>query len=209
MSVRRIGLAWAACALAAAAGTSACSSGGETSPATEPLAVILGDSITDWTSEYVEDRLAECAGIPTRIHALAARRIAEPAEYEGPVNSGIDEMARLAAAGVDPTHWVIELGANDVASLTSVADARALIDALLARTDPDDRVTWLTVYMTITPEQVAMFNSALAEASADTGLTIADWNARATGQPWLTDWVHLNNAGAEQLAQLYCEVLAT
>jgi hypothetical protein len=170
-----------------------------------PSAVILGDSITDWTSEYVEDRLTECGVIPTTIRALAARRIEAPSNYEGPVNSGTDEMDRIAAEGLDPTVWVIELGANDVASLTSVADARRLIDAVVAKTDPDDRVVWLTVHMTITEDQVELFNTALAES----GVEIADWRARAVGQPWLTDWVHLNNAGAEQLAALYCEILAT
>lgn len=195
-------LAATAVAVAIVALTSCTSDSGRSE--TTESAVILGDSVTDWTADFIADRLDDCGAIPTTIRAMSARRIASPVEFEGPVNSGLDEMERIAEAGIDPTVWVIELGANDVASLTSVGDARTLIDAVIARTDPDDRVVWLTVHMTVTEDQVDMFNTAVAES----GVEVADWRARALGQPWLSDWVHLNNAGAEQLAALYCEILA-
>jgi lysophospholipase L1-like esterase len=166
-----------------------------------PNIVLVGDSITDMNRSILTDA-ADACDAEIALHSQSSRRIADSYELDGRwINSGLDEIDRIRATQ-DPTTWIIELGTNDLPNITTVADARHRIDAVLDRLDDDDRVIWTTVLFPIFSEATQLFNDALTNTA---GIELVAWDAVAADH--LADAVHPSERGARLLGELYCDAL--
>lgn len=117
-------------------------------------------------------------------------------------NSGVDEVAVIAAARADPTRWTIALGANDAYAVSSPQQADALVASLIDRFDQSDEVIWLTVRNDLFPHGAELINDAIRRSRA----VVADWAAIVEPGD-LYDGVHTSPVGTAKLAALYCQIL--
>ncbi len=166
-----------------------------------PVIVLVGDSITDMNRPILTEA-ADACNAEIALHSQSSRRIADSYELDGHwVNSGLDEIDRIRATQ-DPTTWIIELGTNDLPHITTIADARDRIDAVLDRLDDDDRVIWTTVQFPHFGEATQLFNDAL---TATAGVELVAWDTIAADH--LADAVHPTAEGARLLGDMYCDAL--
>lgn len=163
---------------------------------------VVGDSVTAVHGSTIVSGLAEC-GWDARLHSTSSRRIDLAYEWhEQWVSSGIDEVERILASA-DPDTWILELGSNDLQEITSTDQAAALIDEVLARIDPGDRVLWITVLWPEYDTAADMFNDALRDRA---DIELVEWDL--AGRDHLADAVHPTSEGAALLAQLCCDALS-
>lgn len=166
-----------------------------------PAVVLVGDSITDMHRSTLTE-VADACDAEIALHSQSGRRIADGYELDGRwVNSGLDEIDGIRSSQ-DPTTWIIELGTNDLPNITTLADARNRIDAVLDRLGDDDRVIWTTVLFPHFVTATQLFNDALATTA---GIELVAWDAVAADH--LADAVHPSEQGARLLGELYCDAL--
>ncbi len=172
--------------LLAVAGTQ---QGATTTTPAEPVYALVGDSITSLQPHIYERRLGRCGS--WHIDAQFGRRTVGDA-------SGLSAATRLAEH--NPDHWIINLGTND-------AGEPGRLDANTARKRVEDLLeiignrpsTWVTVVSPEHPDDADTWNHTLEQLELPT----IDW-AQHTNPEFRWDGVHVTEAGAEQLAELYC-----
>jgi lysophospholipase L1-like esterase len=178
---------------------------------TQPDAVIVGDSLTGGNATYIRSFL-QSNGLPgVRVEGLSGRRIAVSFESRGSRDSGIERIRSLQAQGVRPRLWVVQLGTNDLYSITQcrcpdpVAFAGALIDQLRAQIGPATPTAWVTVMNRADFGVTNTFNEALRRrAAADPSFRVIDWAALSLMRPeWFADAVHQNLDGLRPFAEMY------
>lgn len=169
----------------------------------ESLVGLVGDSITAENQDAIAQELQRCGAPPVVIDAEPGRITLTSDTPFGIIPSGVSAVAAMEAE-VDPDTWVIELGVNDVNvdAVNSVADATAVIDAVLAEVEPDDRVIWVDTYTVHQPADSALFNSVVR---SDPRIEWINWADNA--EPYLYDGLHPTEAGARWMAQQYCDAL--
>ena len=184
--------------------------------AATPDVVVVGDSLTGDNAARIEERLRSHVPHSFRLEGLGGRRIEESYEWHGWRSSGLETIARVRSAGIDPDLWVIELGTNDLFQFgdrswnEKVAESERLIDAVVAAVGPDASIAWVTVLNREDAEATRTFNEALRRrAAASQRMALIDWEHTATVHPeWFLDLVHPNDDGADVLADLYGNEIA-
>lgn len=162
----------------------------------ESVVAIIGDSLTAEHLDQIEDEAA-CA--PLVINAMGGRRITEGREVFGVwTPSGLDALASLP---VRPATVIVELGTNDVEHIDSPAEAADLVSSMLAAVG-QSRVVWVTVAHPHHPVRSTWLNDAIALS----GVEMILWHETVRPE-LLRDAVHLNEAGASAMADLYCEAM--
>ncbi|HAP77585.1 MAG TPA: hypothetical protein DCR14_16085, partial [Acidimicrobiaceae bacterium] len=180
-----------------------------------PAVVLVGDSITALNLGTVEQQLQAHAVPSWRIAAQSGRRTTQ-ALHAGSttITSGLDAVAAVRAAGVDPDLWVVALGTNDLGAIAGCqcadkrAFARARVQSMLDAIGPNHHVAWVTVRHASYPGTTVLFNDVVRTMSlGNPSLTIIDWYALSAGrQSWLPDGIHPSLPAA---AALFAEVAHT
>lgn len=177
--------------------------------------VVVGDSITAMNEPQIAGSLDDAGISQVHFHALGARRIADSYEWHGWRSSGLEAIAAVRDAGVDPDLWLVELGTNDVllagmcGCRDRVEDAALLIDQVLDAIGPGETIVWVTVLNRDDPDSSDYFNAALrSRASVEPTMEVLDWHAAAVDHPdWFMDQVHPSQVGAGELAGLYIDAI--
>lgn len=178
----------------------------------QPDVVIVGDSLTGGNTSYMAPTLRS-AGLDVRLEGLSARRIAVSYEFLGYRDSGIERIRSLRSSGVDPELWVIQLGTNDMKSVTNcgcadqVAFAGALIDRLLVELPTNTPVAWVTLMNRADYDVTNTFNEALRRrAVVNPYMRLIDWAALSLQRPeWFIDPVHQTIDGVVRFTQMYVD----
>lgn len=197
--------------LVLAIGASSLSTNPASGQTPQPDAVIVGDSLTGGNATYIRSTLRANGLSNVRVEGLSGRKIAESFRFGGVVDSGIARIRSLRSAGVRPQLWVIELGTNDLYSITRcgcpdpVAFAGALIDRLRAEIGPDTPTAWVTVMNRADYGITNTFNEALRRrAAADPYFRLIDWAGLSLMEPsWFLDAVHQSAAGLVPFSDMY------
>jgi hypothetical protein len=157
---------------------------------------VVGDSLTAGLLTDLSGRFAAVGFGPIRIDAAVSRRMTRQA---GSVSSGATVVRALRSSGIDPQNWVIALGTNDY--YESASSMESMIEQVVDEAGADQRVMWMNVWMTSSPDASLRFNSALARVAARrSNLVVLDWAAVARQQPsWFAaDGVHHTGEGLRQ-----------
>ena len=171
--------------------------------------VVLGDSITEWSTAALEGALREHGVADVRIEGLGGRRIAVGDGETAPI-SGVLALDRLLADGVDPEVWVIELGTNDLGLYEGPVEYGELVDEILGRLPEGRPVVWVNTFRPDQLEATRQFNVVLEERIGERdGALVADWfgTVAGTDDELLVDGIHPNDAGMEALARLVVDSL--
>lgn len=178
----------------------------------QPDAVIVGDSLTGGNTSYIVPTLGQ-SGLDVRVEGLSGRKIAVSFQSRGYRDSGIERIRSLRAAGVEPELWVIQLGTNDLESVSRcgcadrVAFAGDLIDRLLAELPANTPVAWVTLMDRSDYARTNAFNEALRRrAVVDPYMRLIDWAGLSLQRPdWFVDPVHQSFAGVQRFTQMYVD----
>ena len=178
----------------------------------QPDAVIVGDSLTGGNTSYIVPTLRR-AGLDVRVEGLSGRKIAVSFQSRGYLDSGIERIRSLRAGGVDPDLWVIQLGTNDLASVSNcrctdpVVFAGDLIDRLLAELPATTPIAWVTLMDRADYARTNAFNEALRRrAVINPYMRLIDWAALSLQRPdWFVDPVHPGFAGVQRFTQMYID----
>ena len=168
--------------------------------------VMVGDSITQGSIDAVRYTLAASGLTDVIIDGVASRRIQAGGDTVDNPESGIDGIARLLRAGVDPDVWVVALGTNDIAKYESADDYVNLITTVVAMLPDDVPLVWVNAYRNDYPDESFEFDALLADTLRDRDSTVVlDWAAIASApdqQVLRDDGVHPNPEGRAEFARL-------
>jgi lysophospholipase L1-like esterase len=168
--------------------------------------VMVGDSITQGSTDAIVYTLAASNLTDVIIDGVPSRRIQVGAGTTDDPESGIDAIARLLRAGVDPDVWVIALGTNDIAKYESVDDYALLITTVVGMLPDDAPLVWVNAYRGDYPDDSFEFDQVLADTLRDRDRTVVlDWASIASApdqQVLRDDDVHPNPEGRAEFARL-------
>lgn len=196
----------------------------------ETSIAVIGDSITVAANSYMFDDLAAAGYTDIRIDAQGARSTGIDAEENRvpttsgdrptltdsnqPLVSGVTAIRNMRAGGFDPQDWMILLGTNDVAGVSTdpvkgEADARRIIERIQNELGPEKRVLWLTIWNSKIPEKAAVFNQTLIKMTAEhENLFVGDWASLVDQNPdWNVDHVHYSTEGSKQRSSFLGKVV--
>ena len=168
--------------------------------------VMVGDSITQGSEDAVVYTLAASGLADVIVDGVPSRRIQVGAGTTEDPESGIDAIARLLRAGVDPDVWVVALGTNDIAKYESVDDYALLITTVVGMLPDDAPLVWVNAYRDDYPDESRQFDEVLADTLRDRDrTTVVDWASIASApdqQVLRDDGVHPNPEGRAMFARL-------
>jgi lysophospholipase L1-like esterase len=183
-----------------------------TGPAVIRSVVMVGDSITQGSTDELQ-AVFESTGITdVRIDAERGRRIeVGNGKGSGPL-SGQRTVYNLLAEGLTPDAWIIALGTNDVGSYASAEAYGELIDGLLSMLPPDVPLVWVNVDRPQYEDDTNVFNLVLEQRITERGnAVIADWFALASDPEadlLRSDELHPNNDGQQAFALITVEAIS-
>jgi lysophospholipase L1-like esterase len=172
---------------------------------------MVGDSITDGSSDELRDLFADLAIDEVYIDGEASRRVLVGSGRNGHSLSGVGAVQALLDDGVDPSVWVIALGTNDVGGLGTPQEVADLIAEITVLLSPAAPLVWANVYRPSDLRQTQLFNDVLEEQLELRGnAVVADWYEIAS-DPDLDvlrgDNLHPNETGQLAFAELIVQAL--
>ena len=189
--------------------------GDTTGAGTEPTVirsvVMVGDSITQASTDELQAVFESANLADVRIDAERGRRIeVGNGKGSGPL-SGQRTVYNLLAEGLTPDAWIIALGTNDVGSYASAEAYGELIDGLLTMLPADTPLVWVNVDRPQYEDDTNVFNLVLEQRITDRGnAVVADWFALASDPEadlLRSDDLHPNNDGQQAFALITVEAL--
>ena len=165
--------------------------------------LFIGDSITDQSEDQLNFALRQAGWDPTVEGHSGAALIQN--------RFIIDWHQRLAelVPQVDPSIVIVELGTND--ANTAAAEIAMGIDEVMEPLRTVPRVVWANVKTGFLTEPVAkIVNEQLRQATVRwPNLEVLDMGAHFADHPeWISDGIHLNDAGKVEFARLVIRALA-
>lgn len=173
-------------------------------PTSVTSVVMVGDSITEASTDELQGVFASAGITDVRIDAERGRRIeVGNGKGSGPL-SGMNTVYQLLSEGLTPDVWVIALGTNDVGSYPSAEAYGTLIDGLLQMIPIDTPLVWVNVDRPQYADDTTVFNQVLEGRIAARGsAVVADWFALASdpnADLLRSDDLHPNNDGQQAFA---------
>ncbi len=190
--------------------------GATSSAGTEPTVirsvVMVGDSITQGSTDELHAAFESTGVTDVRIDAERGRRIeVGNGKGSGPL-SGKRTVYNLLAEGLTPDAWIIALGTNDVGSYASAEAYGELIDGLLGMLPNDTPLVWVNVDRPQYEDDTNVFNLVLEQRITDRGnAVIAGWFAVASDPEadlLRSDDLHPNNDGQQAFALITVEAIS-
>jgi lysophospholipase L1-like esterase len=168
-------------------------------------AAVIGDSLTAGNIGTIRQDFVDVGLGATAFDALSGRNITQSITYSwGFVPSGVSAATAMRESGVQPSLWIVQLGANNVSTIArcscdQLALARSMIATMRAAIGAK-AIAWVNVRATTSVAAVEVFNQALRdEAADDATFHVIDWFGYSAGKDWFADHVHPNVAGAAAL----------
>jgi Putative Ig domain len=190
--------------LCAIAVTAAVTVGAAANPA-PPRVTLIGDSVPD-PIQYVPQALATISqGIDLNVQTTPCRKVDEEScPYRGVKAPNVIQLVQSLGSTLGPT-VIVSVGYNDDPALYAGSIEHAL-DAL--RAAGVSRVLWVT--LKVDRSSYASMNAAIeSAASRHPELSVIDWDTVAQAHPeWFqADGLHLNDLGANAMADLFHDAL--
>lgn len=172
---------------------------------------IVGDSITDGSSNELRTALADIGIDDVTIDGETSRRIENGSGKNGHSLSGIRAVAALLEDGAEPAAWVIALGTNDVGGFGTPQECAELIEKLIALLPASVPLVWVNVYRSSDVRQTRVFNQVLEEVLAERdNAVVADWYSIASNPDvdvLRGDNLHPNDEGQLAFAELVVQAV--
>jgi len=173
--------------------------------------VMVGDSITQASTEELQGVFSTAGITDVRIDAERGRRIeVGNGKGSGPL-SGMNTVFGLLQEGLTPDAWIIALGTNDVGSYPSAEAYGELIDGLLQMLPVDTPLVWVNVDRPQYEDDTNVFNLVLEQRITARGnAVVADWFSVASdpnADLLRSDNLHPNNDGQSAFALITVEAI--